>query len=309
VRNQVFTNTTATSAREAVAERSASSSLDLLSGPRRDHKSVAAHSVSRNFSAAECLGSSGERGSFHQILGVWFFSGGAMAAIQRLKDGGLLVAPAAPALIELPTNADYRMALLNADLVIADSAFMVLLWRLLERHSIRRLSGLEYVRELLLQPEIHRPNNVFWIMASPESADRNLAWLRTQGIEVAPRDTYIAPMYGNAIEDGMLLRRLNEQRPQHIIVTLGGGTQEQLGSYLKRNLSYSPAIHCIGAAIAFLSGDQVKIPNWADKMYLGWFFRCISAPWRYVPRYWSARKLAGLILKYRDRLPVIESSA
>ena len=141
-------------------------------------------------------------------------------------------------------------------------------------------------------------------MASAASAEVNLSWLRRRGIEVPPEHIYLAPLYGDAIEDEYLLRALAERRPPHIIVTLGGGTQERLGLYLKRNLDPVPAIHCVGAAIAFLSGDQVLIPMWADRYYFGWLFRCLSEPRRYVPRYWSARKLIGLMLRYRDRLPV-----
>jgi UDP-N-acetyl-D-mannosaminuronic acid transferase (WecB/TagA/CpsF family) len=64
-----------------------------------------------------------------------------------------------------------------------------------------------------------------------------------------------------------------------------------------------PAIHCIGAAIAFLSGDQVHIPAWADRFYLGWLFRCLSSPKRYVPRYLDAFGLAPLLWRYRSELP------
>jgi UDP-N-acetyl-D-mannosaminuronic acid transferase (WecB/TagA/CpsF family) len=106
------------------------------------------------------------------------------------------------------------------------------------------------------------------------------------------------------IDDPLLLERVERIRPQHVILTLGGGTQERVGLYLKRNLSYLPAIHCIGAAIAFLSGDQVRIPVWADRRYLGWLYRSISEPRRYVPRYWNARKLLYLLIRYRERLPV-----
>jgi UDP-N-acetyl-D-mannosaminuronic acid transferase (WecB/TagA/CpsF family) len=90
-------------------------------------------------------------------------------------------------------------------------------------------------------------------------------------------------------------------------LTLGGGTQEQVGYYIKRNLDFRPAIHCIGAAIAFLSGDQVRIPEWADRLYLGWLFRCFSKS-SYVSRYWNARKLLPLILHYRDNLPSVRLS-
>jgi UDP-N-acetyl-D-mannosaminuronic acid transferase (WecB/TagA/CpsF family) len=240
----------------------------------------------------------------HRILGIDFFDGSAQAAIALMRSGGLLVIPAAPALKDLDQNLDYRESLLNADLAITDSAYMVLIWNRLQSTPIKRLSGLEYLRELLLEPDVRQPGNSLWIMASPISAKRNLAWLAGQGITIPEDNIYMAPIYGSgSISDPTLLERLNRLRPHHVIMTIGGGTQERLGLYLKRNLAYCPAIHCIGAAIAFLSGDQVHIPVWADRFYLGWLFRSIAEPKRYVPRYWGAFKLLPLLLRHRDRLP------
>jgi UDP-N-acetyl-D-mannosaminuronic acid transferase (WecB/TagA/CpsF family) len=243
------------------------------------------------------------RGDRRTILGIDFFQGSAELAVKIMQRGGLLVVPAAPALKDLETNAGYREALLHADMAITDSAFMVLIWNRLQGDHISRLSGLEYLRELLLQDELKVPGNTVWIMASPVSATRNLDWLAGQGIVVPDECVYMAPMYGAEISDPALLALLERMKPQHVVVTVGGGTQERLGLYMKRNLSYLPAIHCIGAAIAFLSGDQVKIPAWADKLYMGWLFRTLSEPRRYFPRYWEARKLYELMRRYRDRLP------
>jgi UDP-N-acetyl-D-mannosaminuronic acid transferase (WecB/TagA/CpsF family) len=246
--------------------------------------------------------------STHRILGIDFFDGSAKAVIHLMRNGGLVVVPAAPALKDLETNLGYRESLLNADLVLTDSAFMVLIWNRLQSRPIKRLSGLEYLRALLLEPDVCQPGNTLWIMASPISAKRNLAWLEGQGITIPEDNIYMAPIYGSgSISDPALLECLNRLRPQHVIVTIGGGTQERLGLYLKRNLDYRPAIHCIGAAIAFLSGDQVHIPVWADKFYLGWLFRSIAEPKRYVPRYWGAFKLLPLLLRHRDRLPNLKS--
>jgi UDP-N-acetyl-D-mannosaminuronic acid transferase (WecB/TagA/CpsF family) len=245
--------------------------------------------------------------TYHRILGIDFFSGSAQDAIAKLRHGGLLVVPAAPALKDIDRNPGYREALLGADLAIADSAFMVLIWNRLQAEAIRRLSGLEYLRELLLQQDMRQPGNTLWIMASPESSERNLGWLAEQGIDVPAENVYIAPLYGSVIEDSRLVEQLNRIRPLHVIVTVGGGTQERLGLYLKHNLSYLPAIHCIGAAIAFLSGDQVSIPMWADRLYLGWLFRCLSEPKRYFPRYWAARKLFSLMVRYRSDLPALKA--
>ena len=240
---------------------------------------------------------------FVTILGVRFFGESVEDAVTRMEGGGLLVVPAAPALKDIDRNTEYREALLNADLCIPDSAFMVMIWNRISKVRIRRLSGLAYLRELLSRPGTHEPGNVVWIMANAVSAKRNLEWLRVQGIEVPEECVYLAPMYGSEIEDTALLELVDRLRPRHVVVTVGGGTQERLGLYLKQKLSYRPAIHCIGAAIAFLSGDQVAIPVWADRFYLGWLFRTLADPKRFGPRYWDARKLLSLMLRYRERLP------
>ena len=303
--------------------------------------------------AAE-VASETDAASFHRILGIDFFDGSAKAAVALMRNGGLLVIPAAPALKDLDRNRDYRDALHNADLALSDSAFMVLIWNRLQSRPIKRISGLGYLRELLLEPDLRQPGNTLWIMANPVSAQRNLAWLQQKGITLPEDNMYIAPVYsrtngnqtgyptacpepaegsessdvgstngatsGNgkqsadilsgssdthstSLSDPALLALIDRLRPQHIVVTIGGGTQERLGLYLKRNLAYRPAIHCIGAAIAFLSGDQVHIPVWADKYYLGWLLRSVSEPKRYLPRYLDAFKLYPLMRRYRDRLP------
>jgi N-acetylglucosaminyldiphosphoundecaprenol N-acetyl-beta-D-mannosaminyltransferase len=240
---------------------------------------------------------------FRTILGIKFFQGSAAAAVDLMGQGGLLVVPAAPALKDLGTDAGYRDALVNADLALADSAFMVLAWNYMENDSVQRLSGLEYLRELLRRPDVRQPGNTVWVKASPASAARNVRWLERQGIDVPEECVYLAPMYGEEIDDLPLLELLEKVRPRHVVITVGGGTQERLGLYLKRRLSFDPAIHCTGAAIAFLSGDQVRIPIWADKVYLGWLFRAVWDPAIYIPRYWGARKLFALMRDNRDRLP------
>src|SRR6202046_4710877 len=90
-------------------------------------------------------------GDQRTILGIHFFIGTAAQAVERMKGGGLLVVPAAPALKDLETKASYREALLNADMAIADSAYMVMVWNWLQHASIRRLSGVEFLREVVEQ--------------------------------------------------------------------------------------------------------------------------------------------------------------
>ncbi len=242
---------------------------------------------------------------YEQILGVRFYVGDSQAAVDMVsEEGGLVVVPAAPALKNLPVDHGYREALLGADFAITDSVMMVLLWNLIHRRSIPKFSGLKYLTMILKRPEMQEEGKSFWVMPTPKAAERNLNWLRSHGVAVGAQDTYLAPLYGPVISDEALLRQLEERKPQHIVLGIGGGTQERLGLYLKKNLSYRPAIHCIGAAIAFLSGDQVHIPMWVDALGMGWLLRTWSDPKRFLPRYWDARHLVPILLKYRDQLPV-----
>ena len=61
------------------------------------------------------------------MLGIDFFVGTAAEAIAHIsKYGGLIVAPAAPSFIALQGDPDYRRAIADADLAIADSGWAVL---------------------------------------------------------------------------------------------------------------------------------------------------------------------------------------
>src|SRR5580704_5824419 len=93
---------------------------------------------------------------YRQILGVRFFVGDAPDAVEIGARGGLVVVPAGPALIELQRDTEYRQALLGADLAITDSGFLVLLWRLMKKEHIHRVSGLEYLKLLLAKPEFKK---------------------------------------------------------------------------------------------------------------------------------------------------------
>ena len=76
-----------------------------------------------------------------------------------------------------------------------------------------------------------------------------------------------------------------------LLINLGGGIQEILGSYIKDNLNYKPLIICSGAAISYFTKQQAPINNVFDTLYLGWLIRCIFNPKIFIPRYLSAFKL------------------
>src|SRR2546423_11510401 len=241
------------------------------------------------------------------ILGIHFFNGTVDEAVEAMSaNGGLLVVPAAPMLVRLTEDEDYRRALTSADMAIADSGAMVLLWRIFTGRRVERISGLKFLKRLVARLASHPDERVLWIVPSESAHEKTIAWLRSVNL-TATADFYIAPRYSAHVRDDALVAKIDAHPPAHVVVGIVGGVQEKLGLFLKENLRSRPAIYCIGAALAFLTGDQPAIPMWADRFYLGWLLRLLRQPRIFGPRYLSALRLPLLIARYRDRLPPMRS--
>lgn len=240
---------------------------------------------------------------FRKILGVRFYVADLEGLVELVAAGGLIVAPSAPVMARLADDEAHREAMEGADVAVTDSAFMVLLWLVLTGERVRRISGLRLLRALVGSGRFRRRGESFWVMPSEADSQANTAWLRGRGFEVVGGDAYIAPIYPREgpVADGRLAELIGERRPKLVVVALSGGVQERLGWYLRRTLGYKPAILCIGGAIAFVSGQQTRIPVWADRLALGWLLRFISAPRQFAAKLKGVGRLAPMIRRHRSR--------
>ncbi len=244
-----------------------------------------------------------------RILGIEFFNGTpADAAEQMLREGGFLIAPSGTCFARLRRDQEYRTAVTRADLAIPDSGAMVLLWRILRGRCISRISGLKYLQHLT--PKLFgQKAKLLWVLPNERAREKTISWLREEKVDFEESNFYVAPMYDLAVKDPKLVSKILHDRPDHVIVGIGSGPQEKLGYYLREGLtaaaanSFRPGLHCIGAALGFLTGEQVAIPDWADRFYLGWLFRLIAQPRIFVPRLARALELPGMILRYGEDLP------
>jgi exopolysaccharide biosynthesis WecB/TagA/CpsF family protein len=240
-----------------------------------------------------------------QILGLEFFDGTVAEAVHRaLERRGLVVAPSGTCFARLRRDEVYRTAMTQADLVLPDSGFMVLLWRLLRGRSIARISGLAYLKKLLARAEFQQEKSLLWILPNEEAREKTARWLERHGFLINAENFYVAPIYESNIDDRPLLERVESCRPGHVIIALSGGVQEKLGFFLRENCADRLAIHCIGGALGFITGYQIAIPNWADQLYLGWLIRLLANPIKFLPRALSAFALPGMILRYGEELPL-----
>jgi prepilin signal peptidase PulO-like enzyme (type II secretory pathway) len=144
-----------------------------------------------------------------QILGVHFFNGTVDEAVDAMcANGGLLVVPAAPALVKLSEDEGYRRALTSADMVIADSGAMVLLWKIFTGRRVERISGLKFLKRLVTRLASHPDERVLWIVPSEHAHEKTIAWLRSMNL-TATADFYIAPRYAAQVRDDALVAKID----------------------------------------------------------------------------------------------------
>ena len=97
-------------------------------------------------------------------------------------------------------------------------------------------------------------------------------------------------------KDKLLIKKINKFKPSIILINIGGGTQEILGSYIKNQISFKTRIFCTGAAFSFFTGDQAPINDFIDKLYLGWLLRLIYNPSTFLKRYLYSLRLIPMVV-------------
>lgn len=241
------------------------------------------------------------------VLGISFFTGTAAEAVElHCRKGGYLVIPAAPALIKLNYDDDYRRAMQNADLALADSGLLAFLWRLASGRRLLRISGIGYFKQLLESGQLQSGQGTFWVFPSDRAKEKAIEWLAERALRVEERNCFVASAPPSSAQDYALLVQLEEDKPKHVVIAMAGGSQEKLALYLRDYLRYRPDIHCIGSALAFLSGEERAIPAWAERSHTGWLMRLLAQPRMFFPRIGIALALVGMILKHRSDLPPLK---
>ena len=208
---------------------------------------------------------------------------------------GLFVFPAGPALASINQSNKYYESLRKADYVFFDSGFFVLLLKFFKNISVKKFSGYKFISLFLDYLKKNKNKSVFCIDPNLKFSRSNKILFNNLGVKRIYN--YLAPKYKTKkLSDKKLLEKIKKIRPDFIITNIGGGRQEILGLYLKKNLKIKTTILCTGAAISFVTKDQAPINNLVDQFYLGWFVRLIFNPLIFSKRYLHGLRLIPMVL-------------
>lgn len=213
-----------------------------------------------------------------------------------MKKNGLFVFPAAEPLATLEENSQYHKSLIFSDFVFFDSGYFVFLLRIFKGVKVNKFSGYKFLVNFIKFLKKNNKDKIFLIDPSKSISINNQTFFNSLGLKNTK--SYVAPFYKKkSFSDLYLLSLLKKYKPQNIIINIGGGTQEILGSYIKKNINFKAKIICTGGAISYFTGDQAPINNLIDRLYLGWLLRIIFKPTIFLPRYIKALSLVSKIIK------------
>lgn len=207
----------------------------------------------------------------------------------------LFVFPSGSGIPLINKNKEYYDALKKADYVFFDSGFFVLLLRVLKNIKVKKFSGFKFLNFFFKYLKKNKGKSVFCIDPNLKISKSNKKYFNRIGIKKIYN--YIAPVYNpEKLKDEKLLKQINKLDPDFILTNIGGGTQEVLGLYLKKNLKKKTTIFCTGGAISFFTGEQAPINPLIDRLYLGLLIRLIFNPFIFYKRFFFAFKLFPMVL-------------
>ncbi len=212
-----------------------------------------------------------------------------------IKKKGLFVFPSGPGLASIEKSHKYYQSIKQADLVFFDSGFFVILLKVFKNISVYKLSGFKFLNSFFSYLKKNNHKSVFCIDPNLKFSKSNKKFLNHLGVRKVYN--YLAPKYKiTTLSDRRVLKLIQKTKPDYVLTNIGGGRQEILGLYLKKNLKFKTTILCTGAAISFFTKDQAPISTLIDKMYLGWLMRLIFNPNVFFKRYLFSLRLIPMVI-------------
>lgn len=232
------------------------------------------------------------------IFDIKFIDANVDEIYHEIEKGGFMIAPSAPSLTLLELDESYRASMKNSNFAIFDSSLLCLFLLIVNRIKVQKISGLKFLKFFLEKIKYYENGTLFLIDPTSRDMQKNRFLINSYGYQLKKSHQYMAPIYNKGpIIDTELLKLLEKLKPTWILINLGGGVQERLADYIQLNISFKPSILCTGAAIAFLTGEQAKIPAIVDKMHLGWLMRCLVDGKKFIPRYIKGFKVVFMLIR------------
>jgi N-acetylglucosaminyldiphosphoundecaprenol N-acetyl-beta-D-mannosaminyltransferase len=208
-----------------------------------------------------------------------------MDALVASRERGYVCAAPVHALVEARRDPEMRAALHGATLVVPDGMPVVWASNLLGEKLDDRVYGPELM--LRYSDRCAEQGHRVWLYGGRDQGSLVQLALsmrrRHPGIQVV--GGYSPPFRPlSAEEEGLVVRQINQARPDVLWVGIGVPKQEKWMARMRDRLDV-PVMCGVGAAFDFHAGRISMAPRWMQAHGLEWIYRTMQEPRRLLPRY------------------------
>jgi N-acetylglucosaminyldiphosphoundecaprenol N-acetyl-beta-D-mannosaminyltransferase len=181
-------------------------------------------------------------------------------------------------------NKEIRDILCSSEMIVPDGMPIVWISRLIGTPLKERVGGIDLV-ERLAAVSARRGYGVFLLGASEARSQRAAKVLRQRYPDLRIVGRYSPePLPLEKMDHEDILRRIEEARPDILLVAFGNPKQEQWISMHRDRLKV-PVCIGVGGTLDMISGTVPRAPQWMQRNGLEWLYRTLQEPRRLAARY------------------------
>ena len=210
---------------------------------------------------------------------------------------GYVVTPNVDHMIRYYDDESFRKLYGQASYILLDSRFLSYLFRITNGVRVRVCPGSDLTAALITQ--LIAPHDQVVLVGGSESQARQLqSQYRLDGLH-----HYNPPM--GFIRDPAAVEQclgfIEAHSPfRFCLLAVGSPQQEVLAQLLSARGKARGLAFCIGASINFLTGAEVRAPQWMQRLGVEWLFRLLQDPRRLAKRYLvRGPRIFGLLRKIK----------
>ena len=192
------------------------------------------------------------------------------------RDGAsYVVTPNSEIVYEAMGDEGLRALLNGADLVLPDGAGVVLGSKILKSPLKEKVAGVDFA-DGLLGLLVRQGRSVYLLGSKPGVAELAGKKLREKhpGLQICGMaDGYFQ-------EEGPVLEKINQAKPDVLFVCLGAPKQEKFMAAHQKDLDVRLMIG-LGGSLDSFAGTVKRAPKWMIACNLEWFYRLLKEPWRF----------------------------
>ncbi|WXR62276.1 WecB/TagA/CpsF family glycosyltransferase [Peptostreptococcaceae bacterium AGR-M142] len=204
-------------------------------------------------------------------------------AIEK-KQKSIIFTPNSEIVMVANKDEEFKNILNKADLLVPDGIGLVLASKYLKKELQERVTGIDLMEEMLKYANQEK-KSIYILGAKEGVAKKACENIKLKYNNIDVKGSYHGYFKGfhigmkNHIEEQLVLKEINEKKPDILFVAFGAPKQEKWINEFKDEIGANIFIG-VGGSIDVYAGNVKRAPKIYQKLCIEWLYRVIKEPFR-----------------------------